>query len=288
MSKKELDFRTKKIPNIYLFSCGLASGVAQAAIFNPWDRALYLSVKKTRNFLDPRNFTRPFEGLMQTISQRAMSAGLYFPLENIFMAELQNRFGKDPKNRPWINVLAGNLAGATNGLLMNPFSSIKYHSWGSDRYYSFYSTAAYMFKKGGLKTFFFGTSATVSRDLIFGGVFAFLRHEFRFLCAEADIHINSFFLDVTAGCLATIASSPLNYVRNINYSTPPDQPHITTIKVLTDLFKAADMYDSVWNRMKFIQERLKIGWGTGRVGCGMAFGSLIYSFCVNKLSELNI
>ena len=65
-------------------SCGLVSGIAQAGVFNPWDRALYLSQKYDRKFLDFRNFENPMAGVTQTLFQRAISAGLYFPLEEIF------------------------------------------------------------------------------------------------------------------------------------------------------------------------------------------------------------
>jgi hypothetical protein len=40
---------TLKIKNSFnLLSCGFVSGVLQALMFNPWDRALYLSIKVYR------------------------------------------------------------------------------------------------------------------------------------------------------------------------------------------------------------------------------------------------
>jgi len=69
-------------------SCGLVSGIAQAGVFNPWDRALYLSQKYDRKFLDFRNFENPMAGVTQTLFQRAISAGLYFPLEEIFKGNI--------------------------------------------------------------------------------------------------------------------------------------------------------------------------------------------------------
>jgi len=66
------------------FFCGFASGLVQAGLFNPWDRALYLSVKFERKFLHPLNFVEPWKGVLQTLIQRAISAGFYFPLEDIF------------------------------------------------------------------------------------------------------------------------------------------------------------------------------------------------------------
>ena len=111
--------------------CGLFSGVGQAALFNPWDRALYLSVKNNTMFLDRSNFTQPFQGLFQTITQRAISSGLYFPLEEIFRDLLLHSNTNITGNsspllgRMGINFLSGNLAGAVNGILMNPVTAIK-------------------------------------------------------------------------------------------------------------------------------------------------------------------
>jgi hypothetical protein len=39
---------------------GIISGAVQAVVFNPWDRALYLSVKDLRPFLHLENFRHPF------------------------------------------------------------------------------------------------------------------------------------------------------------------------------------------------------------------------------------
>ena len=109
---------------IKLLNCGLTSGLLQATVFNPWDRALYLSVKNNRAFLHKSNFVSPMAGVFQTIIQRTISAGLYFPLEEIFSHLLFLNIS-DTKYKPWVIFLAGNLAGATNGILMNPFARIK-------------------------------------------------------------------------------------------------------------------------------------------------------------------
>ena len=109
-----------------LLSCGLLSGLIQAATFNPWDRALYLSVKENRNFLNPLNFIDPFAGVLQTIIQRTISSGLYFPLEEIFIKILKDNYS-NILSPYWITLNAGNIAGAINGIIMNPVSSIKYH-----------------------------------------------------------------------------------------------------------------------------------------------------------------
>lgn len=107
------------------FSCGLISGLIQAIVFNPWDRALYLSVKESRSFLLLKNFQQPFSGLLQTMFQRAISAGLYFPLEQYFMEYFSKKYLETNMNPHWIALMAGNCAGAVNGLALNPLAAIK-------------------------------------------------------------------------------------------------------------------------------------------------------------------
>ena len=56
---------------------------------------------------------------------------------------------------------------------MNPLAAVKYSFWGaneSERCKTFAETAVEMFKKGGLRIYFVGAAATVSRDLIFGKI----------------------------------------------------------------------------------------------------------------------
>jgi hypothetical protein len=110
---------------IGLFKCGLVSGLVQAAVFNPWDRALYLSIKENRGFLHLENFRNPFSGLLQTLFQRACSAGLYFPLEDIFMKMLSENSAANGLNSNVMSFVAGNSAGALNGLVLNPLAAVK-------------------------------------------------------------------------------------------------------------------------------------------------------------------
>lgn len=113
--------------NLDLLSCGFISGVLQAVIFNPWDRALYLSVKNLRPFIHSSNFEEPMRGVLQTLVQRSVSSGLYFPLEDIFRRDLIFFVGTD-RAREWrtlLNFSAGIFAGMLNGVIMNPASSVK-------------------------------------------------------------------------------------------------------------------------------------------------------------------
>lgn len=106
-----------------LLNCGLISGLLQAFFFNPWDRALYLSLRNTRPFLNIENFRNPMEGVTQTVIQRAVSAGLYFPLEEIFSSILnEKQYSKSPQVNSF---LSGTCSGIINGIVMNPFTRVK-------------------------------------------------------------------------------------------------------------------------------------------------------------------
>mgnify|MGYP003385047515 FL=1 len=64
---------------------------------------------------------------MQTLFQRTVSAGLFFPLEDIFFQSLldQRERRKSSLHDRWIALAAGNLAGAASGLLLNPLAAVK-------------------------------------------------------------------------------------------------------------------------------------------------------------------
>lgn len=67
------------------------------------------------------------KGVLQTLIQRSVSSGLYFPLEDIFRRDLTCLVGSD-RAREWrtlLNFSAGIMAGMMNGVVMNPASSVK-------------------------------------------------------------------------------------------------------------------------------------------------------------------
>jgi hypothetical protein len=288
-----------------LFTCGFISGLLQAGAFNPWDRALYLSVKMDRQFLDLRNFEHPMAGAMQTIVQRAISAGLYFPFEELFRDFFSERLGSSSLS----TFFAGISAGAVNGFIMNPVSATKYNYWGQpEAKGTFITTAVTMFRVGGIRPFYVGATATILRDLGFGGIFAILRHELlgkkmignssssnsssmngkkkkddlhmdKQVEEKKNVRARGFVVNLFSACIATIASSPLNYVRNVHYATPPSIKAEGTIKILNELWFAASNEPNLRLRLKYLQSRLRLGWGTARVGCGMAFGAFVYSLC---------
>ncbi len=107
------------------FEAGLASGLVCASLFNPWDRALFLSVIESRAFLSPSNFRQPFQGLGQTLVHRTVSNGLYFVLQDVAYDVISDALDK-PRSDSRVVLLAGLGAGAANGALLNSIAAIKY------------------------------------------------------------------------------------------------------------------------------------------------------------------
>jgi hypothetical protein len=158
-----------------------------------------------------------------------------------------------------------------------------------------------MYARGGVRCFFVGSAATILRDLIFGGTFAATRHKPQRASGSsiADAgentsgnhnpkklaHTKKFIVNICAGSLATLLSSPLNYVRVIHYATPPDVPPQRALTILKALLASASAEPTLLKRFLYVQGRLRVGWGTARVGFGMAFSASLYDFCSKGTSS---
>lgn len=243
------------------------AGTLQAGFFNPFDRALYLSVKNHVPFMTKSNFAHPYQGFGQSILCRALSGGLYYPLENYFSSLVPLDSG------PWANFLAGTAAGMTNALLLNPITAVKYKTWSRDVSRGMIQEAGSMWRKGGIKPFTNGLYPTLCRDVVFGGMYTYLRLEFQWYGLPPQYQWAG---NMVAAALATILSGPLNLARNVQYATLSrrDAPTIQSVfQKLRD-----ETYAKTTNMQKWqhVQSRLRIGWGTARVAVGMAFGQFVY------------
>jgi len=249
--------------SIVYFASGFTSGLLVSAGFNPWDRALYLSVKDRRPFLHRENWLYPFQGVRQTLFARAISSGLYFPLEQLFLDRLQSMPGL---SLGWstTTMLAGQGAGAMNGILLHPLAVVKYKTWGHlDEKRSFLSTARAMFSVGP-RTFFRALPTTILRDTVFGTTFTFGRR-------RGKTH---FLLDLTAAGCATVLSAPFNYIRNMQFAQNISQPLSVRAPVL--LLLSEVRAKPLGAGLVHLSLRLQLGWGTLRVATGMAVMAEIY------------
>lgn len=259
---------------------GLFSGTCAAGLFNPWDRALYLHIKSQRRLFDKTNWKHPYRGFCQALLGRIISGGSYFPLWDCSRALYQRRFGF-VEDSLVLNFLAGNTAGAVNGVLLNSLTAVKYQTWTSGT--SLVQTATTMYTLGGLGPFFKGTTHTVLRDSAFGATYAVLKCSLQHTRARYSITGKSwdFVTSLAAGSVATAASGPFNFLRNTSYATPPDRIPLQSAAVFKLLW--ADARSQSLPKPFYIAKRFGLGWGTLRVAVGMAVGWELYSSCKSAL-----
>lgn len=269
---------------------GLIVGVATSGIFNPWDRALYLSVKYNRPFLTAANFKSPYQGFSQALVQRTFLGGIYYvaqgQLNTYLFPFLHNQLGfSQTLSQFYVGMAAGSIGGA----LTNSISAIKYHTWGKEGA-SFRSSAHEMWTQGGVQTFVKGTTATMTRDMAFGSTYEMLRSLMRTKAEKTEskkLSANqSFIYNAGAAAVATVVSSPFNYVRNMHYATPPDRKPASAYEVLTHLWnESKNPGHSFISRLSFFQQKLRFGWGTARVAVGMAVGQKLFDWTRDQLSH---
>lgn len=315
--------------------CAVTSGFATAAFFNPWDKALYLSVKERRPFLDRLNWRQPYTGTLQAVASRTLNIGFYFPLESLFhetiyryhptSAHVQQAFGDDSQDsggaadprakdgdvvRPRAVTLfaAGYLAGITCAALSHPLTATKYAYWNGNGQ-GFWGSLRELYTQGGAVTLYRGFVATMARDSLFGGVYSSLRHylirawgcpskpsdgslkeDLRSVMeknnSEGRALLHGFVLNTVAACVAVAASSPLNYIRNMQLAAPPDAPEPRMLSVLRDLGEQVAQARGATAKATVLSRSLLLGWGTLRAAVGMGFGSLVYDFCKQGAAAL--
>jgi len=220
----------------------------------------------------------------QTVVSRSLSTGLYFPLEELGRSAATAIGLGDGTAAS--SVLAGNIAGAANALVVSPLAAVKYRSWGDqlppNGPPSVYAAAVATWRKGGVAAFFTGFHATICRDMTFGAVFTLARSKARSAlygdpsCASPG---GCFLADAIAAGCAAVVSGPFNYARNRQFAHhATDDLRVPTISeslhyFWTNLQERPTCYD----RLRYAQTRLMIGWGTLRVAGGMGLGAFVYS-----------
>ena len=137
-----------------------------------------------------------------------------------------------------------------------------------------------MLQKGGSGVFFKGLMPTLLRDVTFGGFYTFIRLQAQYTC---DIPPDSQWMaNLVAAALATVASGPFNLARNIQYNTKSAHAAPTVTEVLMDLIHEVKQIEKFQYKVRHVQSRLRIGWGTARVATGISFGH----FCYDQLHAI--
>jgi hypothetical protein len=263
-------------------AAGLTTGTVISGLFNPWDRGLYLSMKYCRPFLSRENFTAPYQGYAQAMVQRTLFGGLYYVLQSKMKTYLYPSLCDMGISENGAHFAIGLGVGTLNGVLSNPMSAIKYHTWGHDDR-SFKKSLIEMQMAGGLKPFWRGTLATVYREIAFACPYEVVRTSLKRYLLTKNTNVESakyitLGSNMFAAGLSTVLSSPYNYVRNMQYSEPPDHKERSTMEILRELREAGSKIPNASARARFFQNQLRLGWGTARVAVGMAAGQALFDF----------
>lgn len=265
---------------------GVLTGAICAGFFNPWDRGLYLSVKHQRPFLTAANFRQPFQGVYQAIFQRSLAWGSYYIVQgvmNSFRPIMVDEWHLQPF---YVQMAIGFTAGSISAFINNPLSVIKYHTWGHDER-KFFDSVMEHWHHGGMHSFTKGLKPTIMREIAFGIIYEESRYKTLEVTSKLLATPNDndksisftelkFGVNMFSGGLATIFSSPFNYVRNMHYATPVTEKPQSVIEVLKKLYVESRQQPTLLNQVGFFRQQLRIGWGTARVAAGMAVGQLVY------------
>ena len=270
---------------------GMVTGVTIAGGFHPWDRALYLSMANKRPFLYDiksstfviENFAQPYHGFMQTVASRTISNGIYFVAQNQIKPSLYPYLRNDLGLYEWQAQFGVGLSvGSMTGMTTNGLYAVRFQTWGNPGS-SFASSAYKMWSHGGVKPFIKGITATVARDATFGVIYEVLRNWGNDQDTQKNTH--QFLRNASAAAVATGFSSPLNYVRNVQYATPPDQTPPKMMQALSDIWHESKSVEPLLSRLGFFHQRFKFGWGTARVAAGIAASQEIFTWAREKLSD---
>jgi hypothetical protein len=317
----------------------LVSGAIQAVLFNPFDRALYLRThNRRRRFLHRKNFEKPFQGFGNAAAYRTIVGATYVFWQDSNRKFLSSfapwlALESHPVLYP---VTIGLMTGTLNGITLNNLQAIKFRMWSEsgDNPPGFIKTAQGMYRTGGVKVFFRGLLITVQRDAVYGVIYESLRHSkwlanglergtasfYRLRDDSApgktqrhttdmrldksvphDVQLAALILNFFASWLATVASSPFNYLRSLAYGAPSNAVPLKMRHLGWSLITQARYvyhHGESFSRIayqdhpdlksdgrrhplqtaRWINGKLNIGWGSVRVGLGMAIGQYVFAF----------
>ena len=296
---------TKKQPSRWIPVCsGTLAGIATAGLFNPVDRALYLSVINLKPFLHRANWARPFQGASNALLHRTVSGGLYFAAYDLLKVPVQKWALRRPLRHDdttydvlVTSFVTGTMAGFVNGVVLNPIAAVKYAAWGSDTSKGLKSFAVSLWNQGGIRPFINGIVPTICRDMVFGGAYATLR--FVFACKLGTMlhsgdypHVERSMVapasQFAAAAIATTLSSPINYWRNMQFATKVGCQPVSLVKCMRELKSSIVDAPTTIDSVRQIGLKLRVGWGTVRVATGMAVGQQLYDYLSRRISTSSI
>ncbi len=254
---------------------GLLTGLTNTIIFNPLDKAIFLSSTENRPLLHKVNWQSPYRGVCVGLVGRSISYGVYYPLIDTY-SHFVNKTDIHSNIKPFA---IGTSIGMTTSALTNPINLVKFHGWNSlENKKQFGVILKDIYKANGIKGLFHGLPATCQRDIVFSTMYTHFTPKIKNIYKD-DVTKQMLGIS-TASCIFTIFSSPFNYVRNVKYHEIESHSD-SSAKIIHNLLKETINQKTPTESIKFISKKLCLGIGSMRVGIGMAFGQLLYDKLVN-------
>jgi hypothetical protein len=242
---------------------GVLTGCFSTALFNPVDRALYIMVRDKKPIMDPALWKTPYQGVTKALYGRIISYGVYLS----FFDKYSDFFSQKVQHP----LLFASLATSTSTVGLSQWVNVlKLYQWNHQVSLGMFRSTKQMVNAYGWRVFCRGLPQTLVRDFTFTSTYFFCMHKWN---KEKKFAKNVVF----ASC-ATALTSPLNYFRNrvfFNFN----EPHVPLKLVLHELSEEMKTKKTLWKKVGYIAlERGNIGFGTLRVGVGMAVADKIYNY----------
>ncbi len=246
----------------------------------------------------------PFSGLRSTFYQRLLSQGVYFTAQGEFNTHLKpilrNNFAFSELSAKFV---VGLSIGVFTGVLSNASNSIKHYAYRHPGDTPL-GTAIKMLNKGGIAPFMNGIRPGVMRDMVFGSLYESLnvisdQYIIEKIPKEHSTFSNTAygFSRFVAAIIATVASSPFNHARAMQFDTPLHKKKKSTTAILVSCWLESDRVVKKANadsknkhgfaRHIYFANKFNMGPGTIRSGAGMLISQLLFNKFTQKLKNLD-
>lgn len=275
------------------------------------------STKPRTSFWNRANWRSPYAGVSQAALHRVVSYGLYFPMWDFWTQKCRYVLEHNPRLRMCssentgqkskdryetrITFLAGSLTGTCTALMVNPLNVVKFHRWNNECS-SLWQQTLLLYKRCGPRVFTKGLGYTIARDNVFAIGYGYLTNKYN--------PQKNFLYDLACASVCVVAASPLNYARSevLRRLTNPETISLRTIVGdLRTQIHAVQGGHQIGDRLQnstpslrsgrvlaptrefgnggkwgFVAfQKFGVGYGTLRVGLGMAVSRQIYEQVVN-------
>lgn len=169
---------------------GITTGIISSILFNPIDKAIYISTTKNISIFNRQAWHNSYKGTLNTILTRLITSGLYFSI-------IDNLSSKHSIFETAV------ITSIVCNTFTNPIQLLKYHSWYNN--ISFHDSFKFIYKTYGIRGFGIGYASILLRDICFNYSYLYFK--------KKDDHLHN--LSVIS--MSLIAVSPINLIKNKKY-----------------------------------------------------------------------